>query len=67
MVIIVGIVLIFAALITTSIIIAVVKGFRAGETDIEIQIFGIMRFHIYLSEVCKKRTSTSACNAKKSN
>lgn len=53
-VVVVGIVVFFAATITISILIAVIKGVQAGETSVEIQIAGIIRFSIRLSNISKK-------------
>lgn len=55
----VGIVVVFATAITISIIIAIIKGVQAGETSVEIQIAGIIRFSIRLSNISKKRVNTA--------
>lgn len=55
----VGIVVVFATAITISIIIAIIKGVQAGETSVEIQIAGIIRFSIRLSNISKKRANTA--------
>ena len=43
----------FAALISLFIIAAVIKGFRAGETMVEIRVLGFFHFRIHLSNVSK--------------
>lgn len=56
---IVGIVAAFATITTVAIIIAVIKGLRAGKTDVEICIFGVIRFSVHLSDIsCKKLGSS---------
>lgn len=52
----VGIVITFATAITMSIINAIIKGVQAGETSVEIQIAGIIRFSIRLSNISKRRS-----------
>lgn len=51
----IGIVVVFVAVVIIATLVAVIKGFRAGETVIEVQIVGILRFSIRLSGVSQKR------------
>lgn len=53
----VGIVVVFATAITISILIAIIKGVQSGETSVEIQIAGIIRFSIRLTDTSKKRVN----------
>ena len=50
----VGIVSVLATVVTISIVVAVIKGVQAGETSVEIQIAGIIRFSIRLTNTSKK-------------
>lgn len=47
----ISIILFFALAMMVSIIIAVIKGFRAGETVVEVSLIGIIQFSIRLSDI----------------
>ncbi len=51
----IAIVLAFAFTMVISIIVAVIKGFRAGETVVEIRLMGVIQFSIRLSDVSAKK------------
>lgn len=54
-VVVVGGVVAFAAVVTISLMVAVIKGIQAGETVVELQIAGFIRFSIRLSNISGKR------------
>jgi hypothetical protein len=54
----IGIIVAFVAVVIIATLVAVIKGFRAGETVIEVQIAGILRFSIHLSGISQKRAPT---------
>lgn len=55
LVVLVAIILVFAFAMVISIIVAVIKGFRAGETVVEIRLMGVIQFSIRLSDVSAKK------------
>ena len=55
LVVLVAIILVFAFAMVISIIVAVIKGFRAGDTVVEIRLMGVIQFSIRLSDVSAKK------------
>ena len=56
----IGIIFVFTVVIIFFILIAVIKGFRAGKAEIEIKILGIFQLIFHMQDVSKELTTTKS-------